>query len=62
MGIAALIQLIQVALPLGIQIYTTFKRNPDGTTDIVVTLKQADAAFDADLKQVAEWRAAHPAA
>lgn len=62
MGIAAILSLIQVALPLGIQVFAAFKRNTDGTTDIQVTLKQADAAFDADLKQVADWRAAHPGA
>ena len=60
--IALIAQIAQVALPLGIQVFTAFKHNPaTGNVDVTITLSQADAAWTADINQAQEWLAAHPA-
>jgi hypothetical protein len=35
-------------------------RKPDGTVTIINYLDAADAAVDANIKQIADWMAAHP--
>lgn len=57
---AEIINLVGTLVPLGIQVATSFKRNSDGTTSVTLTLTQADAQFDTDIKQASDWLSQHP--
>ena len=60
MGTALLIvQLLNAAVP-GIAQLILLIRNKDGTISVGTLLDQADAQFDANVKQAADWIAAHP--
>lgn len=60
MPIAAILQIVNLALPLATKIIVGFKKNADGTTDINLTITQTDEQFNANLKQTTDWFAAHP--
>lgn len=60
MGIAAILQLLNLAIPAGFQIYTLIHDQASGTTTLIVSLNAADAANTATLQAIAAWSAAHP--
>lgn len=52
MPIVALLQLVNGLLPLGVSVIAEFRRNKaTGTTDVLLTISQADAQFDANIAQ-----------
>ena len=55
MNMAAILQLINVLVPLGVQVVMDIKKNAStGATDIQLTISQTDAAFTADIKQATD--------
>lgn len=58
--ISAVAQLTSIVLPLGLKVFTSFKTNADGTTDVLLTLKSADDKFNEAIDLAAKWHAAHP--
>lgn len=58
MGIAALLQLINVAAPIVANVIVAIK-NTNGSTSALVYLDAADAQFAANQQQVSDWLAAH---
>lgn len=61
MGLAAILTLVETLLPVATNIIVAFKKNAGtGTTDVSITITQADAAFTADIAQAQAWLAAHP--
>ena len=59
MGIAAILGLINAAIPTISNLWVLIHNN-DGSVTPVVLLNQADAGFAANLKQISDWSAAHP--
>jgi len=55
----ALIQLLNAAAP-GIAELVVMIRKSDGTLAIIPMLDEADAQFDANIKQAMDWLTAHP--
>ncbi len=62
MGAAAIIQLISLAIPAGLQIFTLIHDPATGTNALIVSLNAADTANAATLQAIAAWQAAHPTA
>ncbi len=59
MGIAAILGLINAAIPTISNLWVLI-HNSNGTVTPVVLLNQADAEFAANLKQISDWSASHP--
>lgn len=59
MGIAAILALINAAIPNITSLWILIHHN-DGTVSPLVILNEADAQFAANLKQLSDWSAAHP--
>lgn len=57
MGIGAILQLINLAIPAITNVIVAIKGQTG--TSVVVYLDQADAQFAENQKQVADWLAAH---
>lgn len=56
----ALFKLLEIALPLGMQVFASFKRNSDGSMDVEYKLVQNNIKIDAALQQAADFFASHP--
>jgi hypothetical protein len=56
----ALVSLLNAAAP-GIASLILLIRRKDGTISVVSMLDEADAQFDANIKQASEWLKSHPA-
>jgi hypothetical protein len=54
-----IVQLLNAATP-GIAQLIMLIRNTNGMISVVTLLDQADAQFDANIKQAQTWLAAHP--
>lgn len=54
-----LANLLNATIP-GIAGIVTLVRRKDGTISILALLDEADAAFDKNIAQINEWKAAHP--
>ena len=61
MNMALVLQIINLlnAAEPGIASLIMMIRNSDGTISIGALLDQADAQFDANIKQIADWQKAH---
>jgi len=55
----ALVNLLNVAAP-GIASLILLIRRKDGTISVAALLDEADAQFDANIQQAADWFKAHP--
>lgn len=55
----ALVQLLNTASP-GVASLVALIRRKDGGLNVLVVLDEADAQFDANLKQAADWLAKNP--
>ncbi len=55
----ALISLLNAAEP-GIASLILLIKRKDGTISVATLLDEGDAAFDANIKQAADWLKAHP--
>lgn len=55
----AIVQLLNAAAP-GIAELVLMIRKKDGTISVVSLLDEADAQFDANIKQAADWLKSHP--
>jgi hypothetical protein len=54
-----ILKLLNAVTP-GIASLITILRKPDGTITVLQFLDAADAAVDANIKQITDWMAAHP--
>ena len=59
MGIAAILALINAAIPNIASLWVLI-HHADGTVSPLVILNDADAGFSANLTQISNWVAAHP--
>lgn len=57
-SLAAILGIINLTEPLVANIIVAIK-NKTGGTSLIVYLDEADAQFDANIKQVQDWLAAH---
>jgi len=55
----AIVQLLNAVAP-GVAELILLIRKQDGTISVGVLLDEADAQFDANMKQAADWLSAHP--
>jgi hypothetical protein len=58
-NVLQIMNLINAAAPGIAQLILLIKRN-DGTVSVVALLDEADAQFDANIQQAADWLKAHP--
>jgi hypothetical protein len=60
MPLTAILNLLQIAIPGALQIYTLIHDRATGTTTLIVNLDAADSSNADTLKQIAAWQASHP--